>query len=156
MRKMNESFYLFVPGDEETKVSQNFKAAEFKCLEKRQHQWLVAEHLVLLLQSMRNYIGKPITIESAFRTWTHNVVEKGASNSRHLYGMAADIKVAGLLPIEVAAVAWHFGCRRIGIGNTFTHVDVDKPVSGSEDIWDYGQKPSPTLEQLLVYVNKLG
>ena len=52
----------------------------------------------------------------------------GAPKSQHIEGTAADIKVSGISPLDVAKAAESVGFTGIGVythsGNSFTHVDV--------------------------------
>ena len=45
-----------------------------------------------VLQPVRDELGFPLTITSGYRCTKLNELVKGAKNSDHLYGMAADIK----------------------------------------------------------------
>ena len=55
-----------------------------------------------ILQPLRDEIGKPIRVTSAFRSAKVNAAVKGSSTSQHLQGQAADIKVEGMTPKQVA------------------------------------------------------
>lgn len=44
-----------------------------------------------VLDPIRSLYGKPITVNSGFRSESLNKAVKGAKNSQHLFGMAADI-----------------------------------------------------------------
>lgn len=49
-------------------------------------------HLMYKLEAVRVKIGNvPITVNSGFRSIAHNAAVGGASNSQHLYGIAADL-----------------------------------------------------------------
>ena len=54
-----------------------------------------------VMQVIRDYLGKPITITSGYRSPQHNAKIKGAKNSTHLKGIAADFKVKGMSPAVV-------------------------------------------------------
>jgi len=81
-------------------LTQNFKLKEFLVSSHFTPQQLalsltpeILENIFLLatyLQKIRNLIGKPITITSAFRTPELNKLIKGSPNSLHLLGKAAD------------------------------------------------------------------
>ena len=45
-----------------------------------------------VLQPLRNHLGKPVVINSGFRTQAVNMAVGGAKNSQHTKGEAADIK----------------------------------------------------------------
>ena len=61
--------------------------------------------LVVLLQCIREYFGKPVTITSGYRTASHNTRVGGSKSSQHLLGRAADIQVQDTDPLAVAAYA---------------------------------------------------
>lgn len=106
-------------------LSANFKVKEFACKD-GSDPIFISNELVEVLQNIRSHFGKPVTINSAYRTATHNKREGGATYSQHLYGTAADIVVSGVKPKEVAAFAETLlvGTGGIGIYGGFTHVDV--------------------------------
>jgi len=84
----------------------------------------VNEKLLMVVQNIRNHFGKSVHINSAIRCPAHNKAVGGVSNSQHLYGTAADIKVDGVLPSAVYAYAKTLLMGGVGRYNTFTHVDV--------------------------------
>lgn len=108
-----------------------FKRSEFKCkCGKYCNGFPVepSEKLVKLLDQIREHFNAPVTITSGVRCKTHNSSSAvgGATNSQHLKGTAADIKVRGVKPEEVAAYAETLltGTGGIGRYSSFTHVDV--------------------------------
>lgn len=113
-----------------TKLSANFKVNEFACNDGSDPVFISPE-LVKILQEIRNHFKAPITINSGFRTVTKNKAVGGATNSQHLYGMAADITVDGVAPSKVYAYADSLMPYTGGVGlySTFTHVDVRKSKS---------------------------
>lgn len=82
------------------------------------------------LQVLRDTLGVPIIILSAYRSPSHNTKVGGATNSLHLRAMATDIKVPGFTPKEVANEIEQLIAKGkmtqggIGIYSTFTHYDV--------------------------------
>ncbi len=82
------------------------------------------------LQRLRDLAGRPVVITSGYRNKSHNDRVGGSPTSRHLTGEAADIKIAGLHPDEVAQLAREAGFTGIGIYKNFLHVDVrPEPVT---------------------------
>ena len=106
-------------------LSANFKVREFACSDGTDTIF-IAPGLVGALQQIREHFGKPVTINSGYRTETKNKAVGGAPYSQHKYGTAADIVVAGVTPLEVARYAEAILPNMGGIGlyKTFTHVDV--------------------------------
>lgn len=120
------------------KLSPNFKVREFRCKD-GSDSVLIDGKLVDILQSIRDYFGKPVTINSAYRNATYNRKVGGASGSLHVKGMAADIVVSGVAPAEVAKYAERIDVKGIGLYETekdgyFVHVDTRTTKS----FW-YGQ-----------------
>ena len=123
------------------KLSDNFKSTEFDC-----HgsgccsSTLIDSQLVDYLQKIRTHFGKAVNVNSAYRCDTHNKKVGGGSNSYHKKGQAADIKVSGIAPAEVAKYAESIGILGIGLYETdadgyFVHVDTRTKKA----FW-YGQK----------------
>ena len=111
--------------DGNTKLTQNFRVKEFACTDGSDPIFIDSD-LVNVLQKIRNHFGKSVTITSAYRTPGKNKACGGTTYSQHLYGRAADIKVAGVAPKKVAAYAEKLLPKKGGIGvyNTFTHIDT--------------------------------
>jgi uncharacterized protein YcbK (DUF882 family) len=106
-------------------LAKNFRVKEFASKDGADPVF-ISPDLVELLQQIRNHFGRAVTINSGYRTAKHNKAVGGATCSQHLYGTAADIKVAGVKPADVAAYAETLLPNTGGIGtySTFTHVDV--------------------------------
>jgi uncharacterized protein YcbK (DUF882 family) len=107
------------------KVSRNFTLGE---LASKDGANIVLLHpaLILALQTIRDHLGKPIRVNSAFRSPAHNKAIGGASNSLHTLGLAADIVIDGMTPIEVSSLASDMGLGGIKAYPTFTHIDVGR------------------------------
>lgn len=111
-------------------VSKNFKVKEFACKDGSDPVF-ISKELVDVLQKIRSHFGKPVNINSGFRTASYNKKIGGATYSQHLYGTAADIVVTGVEPKKVAAYVETLmpNSGGIGIYPTFTHVDVREKKS---------------------------
>lgn len=107
------------------KLSANFKVEEFACSD-GSDPIFIAPKLVTILQKIRNHFGKPVIINSAYRTVSKNKAVGGVTRSQHLYGTAADIHVVGVTPKEIAKYAETLlpTSGGIGIYSNFTHIDV--------------------------------
>jgi len=105
------------------RLSPHFAEAEFAC--RCCGLVRVNIRLVQLLEQLRGQLGgKPVVVSSAYRCAAHNRALGGARQSQHLLGNAADIAVAGVAPLEVAAAAEKVGFAGVGRYSGFTHVDV--------------------------------
>lgn len=118
--------------DRNRKLSANFTVREFACKDGNVAV-LVDDKLVEGLQKIRDHFGKPIHINSAYRTIAHNKAVGGSPNSQHLQGKAADIVIAGVSPLKVAQYAEAIGMGGIGLYDGFTHVDS----RDNKSKWDY-------------------
>jgi murein L,D-transpeptidase YcbB/YkuD len=122
---MIKKYSLKAQGNEA--LSKNFKVKEFKCKD-GSDEVKVDEGLVEVLQKIRDYFSKAITVVSDYRTPAYNKRIKGASKSQHLYGRAADIQVAGVKPRTVAEYAESIGVKGLGLydysSGGFVHVDT--------------------------------
>ena len=96
---------------------------------------------LLMLDRARGTAGVPFVINSGCRCDNHNRKIGGVKDSPHLFGFAADIKCTDSrsrwLIVESLMEA---GFNRIGIGETFIHVDNMKDRKTPRLIWTYGGK----------------
>ena len=108
-------------------LSKNFRLDEFKCKCGKCDPILVDEALITWLQKIRDHFGKSVNINSGYRCEAHNASPKvgGSPTSHHVKGKAADIRVEGITPEEVAKYAESIGIRRIGLYDTFVHIGSD-------------------------------
>lgn len=106
-------------------LSKNFTVREFACHDGTDTVF-VADELVTLLQKIRDHYGKPVCINSGYRTEAWNKANKGAAQSQHKYGRAADISIRGVTPKSLAAYVDTLmpGTGGIGTYRSFVHVDV--------------------------------
>lgn len=123
-----------------SQLSKNFESTEFdcKCKNKICSTTEIDPKLVEYLQKIRDYFGKAVTINSAYRCDKHNKSVGGASQSKHKFGQAADIKVSGIKPLKVAQYAEFIGVKGIGQYSNFVHIDTRT----NKFFW-YGNEQSP-------------
>jgi uncharacterized protein YcbK (DUF882 family) len=114
----------------EHRLSAHFRLAEFR--DKRTGcNPLPPPALVAVLENIRAITGEPLVVVSGHRCPSTNEAVGGASQSRHLYGDAADIP-SGRATVDQAADA-----GAVGIGESggwAIHVDV-RP--GGPARWSY-------------------
>lgn len=111
--------------DGNKQLSKNFKVKEFACQDGTD-TILVSPELIDILQKIRNRFGKPVSINSAYRTEAHNKKIGGSTYSQHKYGTAADIKISGISPKTIASYVETLMPINGGIGvySSFCHIDV--------------------------------
>ena len=120
-------------------LSPHFQLEEFRC-KCGCRQVIVVPELIQTLEAIREYAGFPVVITSGFRCPDQNAAAGGSADSAHLRGEAADISISSshrrFKFIEAAIMA---GVSRIGVGDTFLHIDVSKRLP-QEVIWGYWRK----------------
>lgn len=78
-----------------------------------------------IIENVRVHFDTPVIINSAARCPDHNRAVGGASNSQHLYGRAADIRVTGVDPADVHEfIDTTYPDASLGLYSTFVHVDT--------------------------------
>ncbi len=81
-------------------VTDHFNVAEFMSRDGSPYPeaWIDARlrPLCETLEVLRRAIDRPIVIVSGYRSPEHNARVKGAKDSQHMHGRAADVRVAGV------------------------------------------------------------
>lgn len=133
--KMNidhNTVYAYSKKNDGTKyIAKNFQVKEFAC-EDGSDTIFISPSLVELLQKIRDHFGKAVNLNSGFRTQAHNnKIPNAGKYSQHLYGKAADIRITGVKPKDIAAYVETLipNTGGIGIYKDFVHVDVRKDKS---------------------------
>ena len=119
------------------KLTKNFSKSEFDCKCGCEMPNDVLDNIKLLaieLQTIRDYVGQPIKINSAYRCELHNsMIGSNSKTSQHILGKAADITIDTFTPGEVVDVIENllvngmlgsFYIGGLGRYNTFTHLDI--------------------------------
>jgi len=89
------------------------------------------------LDQARSLCDIPFRITSGYRSEAHNLKVGGVSNSSHLLGYAADIACNNSVNRhKILKALMKAGFNRIGIADTFIHVDND-PGKPENVIWTY-------------------
>jgi uncharacterized protein YcbK (DUF882 family) len=90
-----------------------------------------------LLDQMRERCGFAFKVHSGYRTPARNRAVGGVNDSSHEKGCAADVEVATTAErFKFLEACFHFGVQRVGIGETFIHVDTD-PTKPAPVVWFY-------------------
>lgn len=90
--------------DPSLKLTQHFRVGELMSVQKGRYG-LFSSNVLTIIEGMRKKLGRSIQINSAYRSPGYNKsVDGSAKWSRHTYGDAVDIKIAGL-SIQAAKTA---------------------------------------------------
>jgi len=115
------------------KITENFRLSEFNCKDGSELPTALLPNVLDLadnLQVLRDYLGVPISINSAYRSLEHNRKIKGSTKSQHLLAKAADIVVESKTPDEVANIIKYLISEGkmvqggLKAYKTFTHYDI--------------------------------
>lgn len=108
-------------------LSKNFSRFEFACRCGCGFDDVDAK-LVEALQKLRDFLGRPLHINSGCRCKAHNKACGGVPDSQHLKGRAADVTTKMLTPRELANIVedniLEFANGGIGVYPGFVHLDV--------------------------------
>ena len=89
------------------------------------------------LDQARSLAGTSFRITSGYRTLEHNKKVGGVEDSSHTKGHAADIACSNsVYRFKIITSLLKAGFTRIGIADSFIHVDNDPSKSGNV-IWTY-------------------
>jgi hypothetical protein len=109
------------------RLSPNFTVGNFVGKVGRDYQYArISVDLVRRVQAIQERAQAPLIIVSGYRPPAVNELIKGADQSPHIAGRAADFKISGIEPLEVAALALdemgpHVG---IGLGAGTIHIEL--------------------------------
>lgn len=115
------------------RITKNFHIREFKCKDGSKVPEALETNVRLLaeqLQILRDYIGIPIHINSAYRTEAYNASIGGSPKSQHKQAKAADIVTSKFTPKQLANVIKLLIKKGImmqggvGIYPSFVHYDI--------------------------------
>jgi len=123
-------------------LSKHFSSQEFacKCTYPSCQEQLVADTLLIMLEKVREELGGPITITSAFRCnkkqrdLRRSGIQTASSTSSHELGIAVDIQAKDMKKLG-ELVEKYFS--NIGTAPTFYHVDMRPMLNGRKRRWNY-------------------
>ena len=71
------------------KDTKNFKASEFACKHCGENK--IDQRVIDMAQTLRDYLGVPVRVNSGYRCEKHNANVGGVKGSYHTKGLAADL-----------------------------------------------------------------
>ncbi|WGG59344.1 YcbK family protein [Brucella intermedia] len=103
---------------------KNFSPAEIAC--RGTGSLRINEEALDKLQALRDRLGKPLIVRSAYRSPAHNRAVGGAPRSKHMDGTAFDIAMANHDPVAFEAAARAVGFLGFGYypRSGFMHIDL--------------------------------
>ncbi len=115
----------------------DFSPREFDSPDAPGSGWGMKVAFLRRLQAVRTDCGFPLVVASGFRTVEHNKAVGGEPLSAHLIGEAVDFRAyAPRTRYMILAAAMRQGFNRIGIGDSFIH--LDESVSLDQNVvWVY-------------------
>lgn len=114
-------------------LTENFNLSEFACKDGTPvpgNLFANVAELAKNLQIIRDEIGAPLHINSAYRTKAHNAKVGGKPNSQHLYATAADITTKKMSPRQLHSIilnlinAGKISEGGVGLYPGFVHYDI--------------------------------
>ena len=116
---------------------RNFNTNEFDSPDVKGSGAKMDKCFLEMLDKARDIAGIPFKINSGYRTLEHNAKVGGVNSSSHTRGLAVDIACnesrARFIMVSALKDA---GFTRIGISNSFIHVDNDSDKA-QDVIWTY-------------------
>ena len=108
----------------------DFSPAEIAC--RGTGKLLVNEAALDKLQALRDRLGTPLIVRSAYRSPEHNRAVGGAKRSKHMEGAAFDIAMGNHDPAAFEAAAREVGFLGFGFypRSGFMHVDLGPKRDG--------------------------
>ncbi len=103
---------------------KNFSPAEIAC--RGSGSLRINEEALDKLQALRDRLGKPLIVRSAYRSPEHNRAVGGAPGSKHMQGTAFDIAMSNHDPVAFEAAARAVGFKGFGFypRSGFMHIDL--------------------------------
>ena len=129
----------------------NFSAGEVAC---RDGSLMVNESSMDKLQALREKLGKPILLNSAYRSPPYNRRIGGASRSQHLKARAFDVRMSNHDPQAFEDAAREVGFTGFGFypKSGFMHIDTGRPREWGErfaprddNAFHAPEKPTPGI-----------
>ena len=120
----------------------------------------ICDLVINLLQPLRDYIGKPIHINSGYRSKELNDLVKGVKNSQHLCnrGAAADIIVPGLTILDIGVALRESGLewdQCVNEYQSWLHISYRKERNRKESLlYSKDSKGNDIIEKWDFYYKK--
>lgn len=103
---------------------KNFSPQELAS--RREGELMINEKAMDALQRLRELLGRPMIVNSGYRSAAHNKALGAAPNSYHMRAMAFDVRMDNQNPQEFERLARQAGFTGFGyyVKNGFMHIDI--------------------------------
>ena len=116
---------IYRSNDPHYNISKHFAIEEHMCKCGKCEEQLLHPNLYPMLEKLRARCGgRGIKITSGYRCPAHNEKVGGAPKSKHMEGIAADIKVKGMKASELGRLAVKVGFTGVKTYRHWVHVDI--------------------------------
>ena len=116
---------------------KHFQYEEFDSPDIQGSGQMMSKEMLSKLDMIREEYGKPIHVNSGYRTEAHNEKVGGKPASSHLKGLAVDIACSESRErFNLIKLFLKHGINRIGIAKNFIHIDIDNDKAPNV-IWTY-------------------
>ena len=120
-------FTLNLQVSEAGDLSEHFSTHEFACKDNC-GEGGVSPKLIERLEALRADLGNnPIVITSGYRCAKRNKLEKGVSDSQHIFGLAVDFHITGMSMKDLAQASRKIGFKYVEFGDRYVHSDLRNP-----------------------------
>lgn len=118
-------------------TARHFKEAEFKKCTPPCSLQDMNQEFMNLLDTLRDKVGIPLVLTSAYRSVSYEKLMGRSGNSAHTRGRAVDIRCeSGQTKQKLMDAARQLGITRFGVGKSFLHIDNDKTLP-QNTTWGY-------------------
>ena len=117
--------------------SKHFSESEFKRCDPPCSLQDMSQVLMDKLDSAREAAGIPFVLNCAYRSVAWDKAKGRSGNSAHTRGLAVDIRCnTSANRFKIVSALLSVGFRRIGIGKSFVHADIDDSLT-QDVMFDY-------------------
>lgn len=131
----------------------HFKPSEIACRHCQQLPEPLDVDILDRLELLRSTVDKPLHVNSGYRCRAHNLIVGGAAYSQHK-SLAFDLALGDHQLDHLYTSALDVGFLGIGLGSTFIHLDMRRPVDGRViphrfTLWHYGTESKNKWRSIL-------
>ena len=117
--------------------SKHFSESEFKRCAPPCSLQDMSQVLMDKLDSAREAAGIPFVLNCAYRSVSWDKAKGRSGNSAHTRGLAVDLRCnTSAKRFKIVSALLSVGFRRIGIGKSFVHADIDDSLT-QDVMFDY-------------------